>query len=125
MLPMDVAGAAQREVEGAGSDGAVGLAVDQDEGTEVAVVRVGLERDRLIHVQVDLPDFVQFQVLGGHLFLGVDVDLVFDLGDLGADGAAADLKPVPLGRESSREGVCESVKILGVARSLTQKKKKD
>ena len=38
VLPVDVAGAAQREVERAGGDGRVALAVDQDEAAELAIV---------------------------------------------------------------------------------------
>ena len=47
----------------------------------VAVVGIGLERHRLVEVQVAVGDFVEIEVLGRQVFLGVDVDLVLDLGD--------------------------------------------
>jgi hypothetical protein len=50
--------------------------------------------DRLVEVEVAVGDLVEVQVLGRQVVLGVDVDLVLDLGDLRADGAAADLQPV-------------------------------
>ena len=45
-LPVDVGGAAQPEGDHAGADGVVGEAVDQDEGAGLAVLGVGVERDR-------------------------------------------------------------------------------
>ena len=43
LVPVDVAGAAQGEVDGAAADGGVALAVDQDEAAELAVVGILLE----------------------------------------------------------------------------------
>src|SRR3546814_9950038 len=57
--------------------------VDQYEGAQVPAVGVLFERDRLVQVQVHLGDLVEFQVLARQLLLGVDVDLVLDLRDLG------------------------------------------
>ncbi|EEF93550.1 hypothetical protein CATMIT_01818, partial [Catenibacterium mitsuokai DSM 15897] len=82
-LPVDVLGAAQGEVERAGGDGGVGLAVDQDEAAELAIVAIGLERDRLVQAEVAPGHFVEFEPARGQLGLGVDVDLVLDLGDAG------------------------------------------
>ncbi len=45
-LPVDVLGPAQREVEQPGADGGVGQPVDEDEAAHVAVLGVGVERDR-------------------------------------------------------------------------------
>ena len=45
-LPMDVGGAAQREVDEAHADRVVGEAVDDDEAAEVAVLGIGCEGDR-------------------------------------------------------------------------------
>src|SRR3546814_12415783 len=63
-------------------------------------VGVLFARDRRVQVQVHLCDLVEFQLLGRQLLLGVDVDLVLDLRDLGAHGAGADLQPVqPAGQQ--------------------------
>ena len=51
-LPVDVAGATQGEIERAGGDGGIALAVDQDEAAERAVVGVGFEGDRLVEAEV-------------------------------------------------------------------------
>jgi hypothetical protein len=48
--------------------------------------------------QVAVGDLVEFQVLGRQVVLGVDVDLVLDLGDLRADGA------VPIFSQYGRPG---------------------
>ena len=77
-----------------GGDGRIGLAVDQDEGAELGVVGVALERDRLVQVQVAVRDFVELELLGREVLLRIDVDLVLDLGHLRADRARADLQPV-------------------------------
>ena len=50
-LPVNVLGAPQREMDQAGADGAVGHAVDQDEAAGIAVLGVGVERDRLVEAQ--------------------------------------------------------------------------
>jgi len=101
VLPVDVAGAPQREVQRSGGDGGVALAVDQDEGAERTVARVRLERERLVEVQVAAGDLVELQVLGGQVLLGVDVDLVLDLGDRGADRARAQLQQVGPARQQA------------------------
>ena len=66
---------------------------------ELAVVGVGLERDRLVEVEVAVGDLVEFEVLGGQVFLRVDVDLVLDLGHRRADRARAELQPVRAPRQ--------------------------
>src|SRR3546814_16003368 len=45
-LPVQVGRAPQCEIDGAAGDGGVGLAVDQDEAAQLAVVRIALEGDR-------------------------------------------------------------------------------
>ena len=74
-------GAAQREMDHAGADGAVGEAVDQDEAAGVVVLGVGIESDRLVEAHVADADLVQFERFRGQLFQRVDVDLVLDIGD--------------------------------------------
>ena len=91
---MDVAGAAQREIERPRSDGRIALPIDQDERPELAVVGVRLERDRLVQVDVAVRHFVELEMLGRQVLLRVDVDLVLDFGDRRADRARADLQPV-------------------------------
>src|SRR3546814_90016 len=46
LLPMQVAGAVQGEVDGACGDGGMAVAIDQDETAQGAIARVGFERDR-------------------------------------------------------------------------------
>jgi hypothetical protein len=94
VLPMDVAGAAQCEVERPRSDGRIALPIDQDEGAELPVVGVRLERHRLVQVDVAVRDFIEFEMLGRQVLLRVDIDLVLDFGDRRADRARADLQPV-------------------------------
>ena len=93
-LPVDVAGAAEREVQHAGGDGGVGFAVDQDEAAQRAAGFVGLPDDGLGGGERDDADAVQGQRLGGEVLGGVDVDLVFERLDGGADGSGAGFEPV-------------------------------
>ena len=61
-LPMDVGGAAQRRSAiMPAPHGRVGVAVDQDEGAGVAVLRVGIEGDRLRGREIAEADLVQRQ----------------------------------------------------------------
>src|SRR5215471_983203 len=60
-LPVDVLRTAQREVDEAGADGTVGDAVDEDEAAEGAIVRVGLEGDRLIELDLAHADVVELE----------------------------------------------------------------
>src|SRR5690606_35142931 len=103
VLPVHVVGAAQGEVQGAGGDGVVVLAVDQDESAKGAVLGVGRERDRLLQAEVAVADLVELQALGGQVLLGVHVDPVLDLADAGGNGAGADLQPV--GSTGQQRGV--------------------
>ncbi len=79
-LAMDIGRAPQREIDHAGGDRLVGIAVDQDEGAGVAVVGVRIEGDRPRHRQIADADLVQRQRLGGKLGERVDVDLVLEAG---------------------------------------------
>ena len=54
----------------------VGQAVDQDEAAGVAVLRVGVEGDRLVEIEIAHADLVQVQRLRGQMLERVDVDLV-------------------------------------------------
>src|SRR5215472_10535749 len=60
-LPVDVLRAAQREVDQAGANRAVADAVDEDEAAQGAIVRVGLEGDRLIELDLAYPDVVELE----------------------------------------------------------------
>ena len=75
-LPVHVGGAAQREVQQAGADGGVGDAVDEDEAAHVAVVDVGIERDRPVGARSADADLVEVERLGREVLERVDVDLV-------------------------------------------------
>ena len=78
----------------AGGDGGVGFAVDQDEAAQRAAGFVGLPDDGLGGGERDDADAVQGQRLGGEVLGGVDVDLVFERLDGGADGPGAGFEPV-------------------------------
>src|SRR3546814_1605579 len=94
LLPMQVAGAVQGEVDGACGDGGMAVAIDQDETAQGAIARVGFERDWFIEAEIAQPHFVEFQPFGSHRLLGVDVDAMADFGDLRSDAATADLEQI-------------------------------
>ena len=89
-LPMDVSRAAQAEGDHAGANGAVRIAVDDDERAGLAVLRIGIEGDRRSGRDVAEADIVEAERVGGEVLLGVDVDAVFDGGDARRDGRGAD-----------------------------------
>ena len=94
-LRVDVGRAAQAELDHAGADRGVGVAVDQDEGAGVAVVRVGVEGDRCSTVdRLQKPISFSASVLRGQVLERVDVDLVLEAGDLGRHGLGADAHQV-------------------------------
>ena len=72
--------AAQRKVQDARRRScALRHAVDQDEAARVAVVDVGIERDRLVEVKIADADLVELQRLRREMLERVDVDLVLRL----------------------------------------------
>lgn len=93
-LPMNVFGAAEREMNQARADGAIGQAIDQDETAGVAVLNVGIKGNWLVEAQVADADLVELQRFRRQLFQGVDVDLVLDVGDGRQGELRADLDPV-------------------------------
>ncbi len=84
----------QAEVDHAGGDGGVGIAVDEDERAGGAVVLVAVEGNRLGERQVGEADVVERQGLGGERLEAVDVDLMLELAHRGADGAGAGLEQI-------------------------------
>jgi hypothetical protein len=98
-LPVDVLRAAQREVQHAGADGLVAQPVDDDEAAHVAVLRVGVERDRAIEREHAHAGLVELQRLGGEVLERVDVDQVLRRGDRGAERARAELDQVRAARQ--------------------------
>jgi hypothetical protein len=99
VLQVDVVGAAQREVQHAGTDRVVRQAVDQDEAAGLAVGRVRVEGDRAVEREVAHADLVEVQLLGRQVLQGVDVYLVLRLGDRRADGARAELQQIRAARQ--------------------------
>ena len=100
VLPVDVAGAAQREVERAGGDGRVALAVDQDEAAERAIVaHRARTRSAGRGAGCSSATSLRSRCLAASVLLRVDVDLVLDLGDRRADRARAELQPVRAPRQ--------------------------
>src|SRR3546814_12905698 len=81
-------------MDGAAGDGGVGLAVDQDEAAQLAVVRIALEGDRPVQLEVATADLVERQLRRRQRSLRVDVDLVPDLRDACADCTGGGLEPV-------------------------------
>ena len=87
-LPVDVGGAAQREVDEPHADRVVGEAVDDDEAAEIAVLVIGREgewagRDR----DCTTPISLRLERLGRDMLERVDVDLVFRLLEGARNGA--------------------------------------
>src|SRR3546814_1898466 len=62
VLPVDVARTPKGKFQSACGHCAVGLAVDQDEGTQIVVVLILLEGDRLIQIQVDPGHLIELEV---------------------------------------------------------------
>ena len=75
-LPMDVLRTAQREIKHAGTDGAVSQSVDQDESAQRRILRIGIERNRQIKLELADANVVEFQALGRLLLERIDIDLV-------------------------------------------------
>jgi hypothetical protein len=59
-------------------DGVVRDAVDEDEPARLAVLPIGVERQRAVELEVDCPDLVELEAIGGEVVHGRDVDLVLD-----------------------------------------------
>ena len=91
---VDIGGPAQGEIDHSGGDRFVGIAIDQDEGAGIAVVRVRIERDRSGNRQIADAHLVQRQRLGGKLRQRIDVDLVLEVGHRRGDGAMIDFHQV-------------------------------
>ena len=67
-----------------GSHGGVGVPIDQNESTELARVRIGLERQRLRGCNVADGDVVEFELACGLFGERVHVDAVLDCRDRGS-----------------------------------------
>ncbi len=93
-LPMNVLGTTQSEAEQARADRVIGDLVDQDEAAGLAIVRVGIERDRAIETQIADADLVELQLLRGQMLHRVDVHLVLRRRDAAGDGARAELDQI-------------------------------
>ncbi len=98
-LPVDVVGPAQGEVQQPGGDGGVGEPVDEDEAAHVAVLDVGVERDRSVEAEVADADLVELEGPGRGVLQRGDVDLVLGVGHCGGDRAGAELEQVRPARE--------------------------
>src|SRR3546814_11729387 len=72
VLPVDVARTPKGKFQSACGHCAVGLAVDQDEGTQIVVVLILLEGDRLIQIQVDPGHLIELEVFCSQFVLGVE-----------------------------------------------------
>jgi len=69
--------AAQREIDEPRADRVVGHAVDQDEAAHLLVVRIGIEGDGLIEIDIADADLVELELLGRQMLERIDIDLVF------------------------------------------------
>src|SRR5215472_14697058 len=93
-MPADVAGPPQAEGDHPGASSFVRQAVDQNKGTGVAVVLVGVERERRGGRQVAEPDLIETQGLVRQLRQGLDIDPMLEGGDGGRNRARADFQQV-------------------------------
>src|SRR5690554_3680627 len=94
MLNMNVVRAAQCKVEHAGPYSVIAEAVDKDEATGVAVVLIGIKGNWPVEAEVAFRNTVKFECAGGSMLKRIDVDLMFDAGNGGGDGARADLEQI-------------------------------
>ena len=78
----------QTEVDHAGADGGLTVAINEYERTQVTAVGVGGKGYGFIQTEGYPPDIVQRQTAAGHLFQRIDVHLVLNLGEGCADHAA-------------------------------------
>src|SRR4051812_16219625 len=76
VLGMDVVRAAQREVQHARADGLIGEAIDDDKAAGVAVMRIRIERDRLVELELANADFVQLELLRRDMLERIHIDPV-------------------------------------------------
>ena len=90
LLPVDVVGSAQCEVEHSGTHRVLGDPVDDDESAGLTLIGIGVEGHRTIGSQIADPDFVQFEGGRREVLEGVDVDAVLGLADRHADGLRPD-----------------------------------
>ena len=98
-LPVDVGGAAEREVDQAERDRVIGLTVDQDEAAGQAVDHIGIKWDRLVKREGGDANLVEFQRAGRGFGHRVDVDAVLGRVDGGRDGLGAGLQEIAPARE--------------------------
>ena len=100
VLPVDVGGAAQGEIQHAGGDRGVALAVDQDEAAQRAVVGIGLEGDRLVEAAgCSTPISLSSRRLAARCSWVLTSTLCLISVTVRADRARADLQPVGAARQ--------------------------
>ena len=93
-LGKDVERSPQREANHAGSDGAVALSVDENEGAGAAVVGIWVNGYRRHGRDVAEGNLVELERARCEMLEGIDVDLVLDRGDVSAGPRRADAHQV-------------------------------
>ncbi|HEY0748485.1 MAG TPA: hypothetical protein VGD63_17420 [Steroidobacteraceae bacterium] len=76
-LPVNVARAAQREMQHAACDGRIADLVDQNEAAELAALPVSLEHQRLVRREVCNTDGIEAQGFGSQMLHCIHIDLIF------------------------------------------------
>ena len=77
-----------------GSDCCVRESVDEDESTHLAVLIVGIERNRTVEIDIADANLVEFKRTSGDVFEGVDVHLVLRLRQRCTHRTSTDLEQI-------------------------------
>ena len=77
-LPVDIGGAPEGEFDHAGAHRLIGVAVDQDERAETAILVVVLKRQQAVSGNIHDADVVHAELLGGKVVAFLYVDHVLD-----------------------------------------------
>ena len=91
--------AVQTEVDHAGADGIVADAVNQYESPGFRVISVGIKRNRLCGGKIAHGNSVQIYLICRQMFGGIDIDGVFQIGNLYRSRLCADFKHIATFRQ--------------------------
>ncbi len=82
------------ELDHAGADRRIGEAVDDDEAAGVAILAIGIERDRFRGREIAIADLVELERPRRNVLQRIHIDLVLEGGDLAGCGLASRLDQV-------------------------------
>ena len=86
ILPNHIRRAAKREIQHASANGLVSLPINQDEATQLTIIRVSIERHWFCEGNIANADFVQLQCVRCLMGQRVDVYFVLQGRDRSVDG---------------------------------------